>query len=69
MRVFGNDFKKQGVTFCALIDECVGEKVSFSPGAAMFVRIQVISMLKGLFTIFLFLVRSHILNSNGVWYS
>ena len=24
--------------------------------------------LKGLFTIFLFLVRSHILNSNGVWY-
>ena len=25
--------------------------------------------LKGLFTIFLFLVRSHILSSNGVWYS
>ena len=25
--------------------------------------------LKGTFTIFLFLVRSHILNSNGVWYS
>ena len=25
--------------------------------------------LKGSFTIFLFLVRSHILNSNGVWYS
>ena len=24
--------------------------------------------LKGSFTIFLFLVRSHILNSNGVWY-
>ena len=27
------------------------------------------SNLKGSFTIFLFLVRSHILNSNGVWYS
>ena len=27
------------------------------------------SPLKGSFTIFLFLVRSHILNSNGVWYS
>ena len=27
------------------------------------------SNLKGLFTIFLFLVRSHILSSNGVWYS
>ena len=26
------------------------------------------SRLKGLFTIFLFSVRSHILNSNGVWY-
>ena len=25
--------------------------------------------LKGLFTIFLFLVSSHILSSNGVWYS
>ena len=43
MRVFGNDFKKQGVTFCALIDECVGEKVSFSPGGAMFVQVQVTS--------------------------
>ena len=27
-----------------------------------------IGILKGLFTIFLFSVRSHILNSNGVWY-
>ena len=30
---------------------------------------QITVILKGLFTIFLFLVRSHILSSNGVWYS
>ena len=35
MRVFGNWFQKQSVTFCTLIDECVREKVSFSPGEAM----------------------------------
>ena len=29
----------------------------------------VVGDLKGSFTIFLFLVRSHILNSNGMWYS
>ena len=34
-----------------------------------FVNLYFWTILKGLFTIFLFSVKSHILNSNGVWYS
>ena len=35
----------------------------------IFQSVSIYLDLKGSFTIFLFLVRSHILNSNGVWYS
>ena len=35
----------------------------------IFINLTFEQELKGSFTIFLFLVRSHILNSNGMWYS
>ena len=41
----------------------------YKPQKMLFLLSKSKYLLKGSFTIFLFLVRSHILNSNGVWYS
>ena len=43
-------------------------RISESRNPKEFYMLAITKSLKGSFTIFLFLVRSHILNSNKVWY-
>ena len=71
-------FNVVGVVAYCLIAECKQPNVSLGalpkPGekkriCEYWVNMTYIIILKGSFTIFLFFVRTHILNSNGLWYS
>ena len=61
----GSSFLLCFFPFLVFLDVLIAPEFTLATVVAKVLNLR----LKGLFTIFLFLVRSHILSSNGVWYS